>query len=136
MSEATFPFPHNGVFTIGTGALGAQKLQAFLSVPFDSSSVVGYGVLTQPTSPPLSLHSAFHGVVHTLGFGEVKQIFALQGTAVPPLLGAPHVTQLTIALDAIWGNKGKASYTYVTGAVFHTISDQPITVRWLLLDAG
>ena len=56
----------------------------------------------------------------------------MQGSAVPPLLGAPHVTQLVIVLDGIWGSKGTATYTYVTGSVFHEITDVPVTVQWLL----
>jgi hypothetical protein len=47
-------------------------------------------------------------------------------------LGAPHVTQLVIVLDGIWGSKGTATYTYVTGSVFHEITDVPVTVQWLL----
>ncbi|MGC9955212.1 MAG: DUF1842 domain-containing protein [Rhizomicrobium sp.] len=134
MTEAsnTHAFQHTGVFSIGTHAAGAPTLQAILSVPADSSIVSGHGVLTQAINPPLHANNAFHGVVHALGLGPAKQIYAVQGTAVPPLLGAPHVTQLVIALDGIWGTKGTATYTYVTGAVFHEIKDVPVTVQWLL----
>jgi hypothetical protein len=134
MTDVTIPFPfsHTGVFDIGTHAPGAPTLQAVLSVPADSSTVSGHGTLTQATNPPLHANNAFTGVVHVLGFGPAVQVYALHGTAVPPLLGAPHVTQLSIALEGVWGTKGTASYTYVTGAAFHEVRDAPVKVRWLL----
>ncbi len=127
-----FPFNHTGNFSIGTHNPGAVTLQALLSVPQNSSIVSGHGLLTQATNPPLHANNAFHGVVHALGAGPAKQIYALQGSAIPPLLGAPHVTQLAIVLDGIWGTKGTATYTYVTGSIFHEIKDVPVTVEWLL----
>ncbi|HYA05772.1 MAG TPA: DUF1842 domain-containing protein [Xanthobacteraceae bacterium] len=127
-----FPFNHTGRFSIGTGLPGAPTLQAILSVPQNSNIVSGHGLLTQATNPPLHINNAFHGMVHVLGLGPAKQIYALQGTAVPPLLGAPHVTQLVIVLDGVWGTKGTASYTYIMGAVFHEVRDVPVTVTWLL----
>ena len=135
MPEASafpFPFQHTGVFTIGTQNPGAPTLHAILSVPANSSIVSGHGQLTQAINPPLQINSAFHGVVHALGLGPAKQIYTLQGTAIPPLLGGPHVTQLVIALDGIWGSKGTATYTYVTGSKFHVVADVPVTVKWLL----
>lgn len=131
-SSNAFPFNHTGVFSIGTDKPGAPTLKAVLSVPANSSTVSGHGVLTQATNPPLHVNNAFHGVVHSLGLGPAKQVYSVQGSAVPPLLGAPHVTQLVIVLDGIWGSKGTASYTYVTGSVFHEIADVPVTVQWLL----
>ncbi|TKC81469.1 DUF1842 domain-containing protein [Trinickia terrae] len=132
MAES-FPFNHTGVFTIGKQGLpGGLTLKAVLSVPQNSSEVNGYGQLTQATHPPLNCKSAFHGSVHSLGVGSAKQVYAVQGTAVPPLLGAPHVTELVIQLDGIWGKSGKASYTYVVGSEFHRVEDQEVTVQWLL----
>ncbi len=129
----TFPFNHTGVFCIGSGQPGAPMLKAMLSVAADSSIVSGNGVLSQATNPPLHAYNAFHGVVHSLGAGTpAKQVYALQGSAVPPLLGAPHVTQLAIVLDGIWGSKGEATYTYVTGSVFHEVKQVSVTVQWLL----
>jgi len=134
MTEAAIPFPfaHTGVFDIGTHAPGAPTLQAVLSTPANSSTVSGHGTLTQATNPPLNINNAFHGVVHALGLGPAVQIYALQGAAIPPLLGAPHVTNLVITLQGVWGDKGTATYTYVTGAVFHEVRDVPVAVRWLL----
>ena len=133
MAETTPFMLHTGAFYIGTHAPGAQTLQAILTMPTDSSTVTGHGMLTQAINPPLHANNAFHGVVHAVGTPPpAKQIFALQGTAVPPLLGAPHVTQLVIVLDGIWGTKGTATYTYVTGAAFHEIKEVPVTVNWLL----
>ncbi len=128
-----YPFNHTGNFTIGTPGLpGGLLLKAILSVPQASSNVTGHGVLTQATNPPLNSKSAFHGSVHSLGVGEAKQVYAVQGAAVPPLLGAPHVTELVIQLDGIWGKTGKASYTYVIGDQFHRVEDQTVSVQWLL----
>jgi hypothetical protein len=127
-----FPFSHTGVFTIGTKAPGAVTLQAVLTVPHNSSSVSGHGLLTQATNPPLHINNAFQGAVHALGVGPAKQIYTLHGSAVPPLLGAPHVTHLSITLDGVWGTKGTASYTYVRGSTFHDVHDVPVTVKWLL----
>ncbi len=132
MADAIVPFGHTGRFTIGTQKPGAQLLQAVLTVPPNSSTVSGNGTLTQAINPPLHANNAFHGVVHALGLGPAKQIYALQGTAVPPLLGAPHVTFLLIVLDGVWGTKGTATYTYVTGDTFHEVTDVPVTVQWLL----
>ncbi|MDR3507040.1 MAG: DUF1842 domain-containing protein [Caulobacteraceae bacterium] len=134
MTEALIPFPfeHTGVFTIGGHVPGAPTLKAILSVPSQSSIVTGHGVLTQATNPPLHVVNTFHGMVHALGLGPAKQIYSLQGAAAPPLLGAPHVTQLMIALDGVWGAKGVATYTYVTGSVFHEIKEAAVTVQWLL----
>lgn len=131
-TKSVFPFNHTGVFTIGTELAGAPLLKAVLSVPANSSIVTGHGVLTQATNPPLHINNAFHGVVHALGLGPAKQIYSLQGTAVPPLLGAPHVTQLLIVLDGIWGTKGTATYSYMMGSVFPEIKDVPVAVQWLL----
>lgn len=127
-----FPFSHTGSFKIGAGNPGAQLLQALLSVPHNSSTVTGHGTLSQATNPPLHLNNAFHGVVHALGGGSAKQIYALQGSAVPPLLGAPHVTQLIIFLNGIWGANGTASYSYIVGSQFHNVNDVPVHVQWLL----
>lgn len=123
---------HAGVFSIGAPMPGAPHLQAVLSVPANSSAVSGHGLLTQATNPPLQANNGFAGVVHAVGTPKAQQIFALHGTAIPALLGAPHVTQLLIVLDGIWGTKGTATYTYVTGSVFHEIKDVPVTVKWLL----
>ncbi len=122
---------HAGVFTITTGAAVAQTLHGVLTVPQNSSSVSGHGTLTQATNPPLNVHNAFSGVVHALGLGKAQQIYSLSGSAIPPLLGAPHVTQLLIVLDGIWGTAGKATYTYVTGSSFHEVTDVPVHVQWL-----
>ncbi len=126
------PLQQAGVFTITTGAPGAQTLLAVLTVPQNSSSVSGHGTLTQATNPPLHANNAFSGVVHALGLGKAQQVYSLTGSAVPPLLGAPHVTQLLIVLDGIWGTSGKATYTYVIGSSFHTVTDVPVHVQWLL----
>lgn len=135
MADTTYPpFSNTGVFTITTGMAGAQTLQAILSVPRGSSTVSGHGKLTQATNPPLDANNAFTGVVHAVGTPKAMQMYALQGTAIPPLLGAPHITQLLITTEGIWGTKGTASYTYVTGAVFHEVKDVPVTVQWLLQD--
>ena len=106
-----FPIQHAGIFNISTGAAGAQTLQAVLTVAMKSNSVNGHGRLSQATNPPLDANNAFTGVVHALGLGKAQQIYSLQGSAIPPLPGAPHVTQLLIVLDGIWASKGTATYT-------------------------
>jgi hypothetical protein len=134
-SNQIHPFNHTGDFTIGKPGLpGGQLLRAILSVPQGSNKVTGHGLLTQATHPPLHCESAFQGSVHALGLKEGQQVYALQGTAVPPLLGAPHVTELLIQLDHVWGNAGKASYTYVIGDKFHQVKDVEVSVQWLLQD--
>jgi hypothetical protein len=133
MSETTPFMQHAGVFSIGTHAPGAPTLQALLTVPPKSSIVSGHGKLTQATNPPLNIASNFHGVVHALGVGPAKQVFAVQGSPIPPgLIGTPVITNLFIVLDGIWGNKGTASYSYWIGSKFEEISDVPVTVQWLL----
>jgi hypothetical protein len=132
-SNPIHPFYHTGDFTIGTPGLpGGQLLRAILSVPQGSSNVSGYGLLTQATHPSLHFESAFRGSVHALGLKEGHQVYAAQGTAVPPLPGAPHVTELLIQLDHVWGTNGKASYTYVIGDKFHQVKDAEVSVKWLL----
>jgi hypothetical protein len=132
-SNDAFPLNHTGSFRIGTGLPGAPTLSAILTVPQNSSNVTGHGVLSQAINPPLHANNAFHGVVHVLAFGgDVTQIYALQGAAVPPLLGAPHVTQLLITLKGIWSREGTATYTYVVGSAFHQVKDVPVSVTWLL----
>jgi hypothetical protein len=127
------PIGHTGHFTIGTNAPGAQHLNAILSSPANGDTVIGHGVLTQTTSPVLHANTAFSGVYHVAVFGaQTTQSFSLHGTAIPPLLGAPHVTQLAISLDGLWGKKGTATYTYVVGSEFHTVKDVPVSVEWLL----
>ena len=74
-----FPFNHTGIFTIGTGQPGAVTLKAILTVPHNSSIVSGHGTLSQATNPPLQGNTSFHGVVHALGLGPAKQIYALTG---------------------------------------------------------
>ncbi len=129
----SFPLGHHGHFIIGTDQMGAQRLNAFLTVPQNSSTVTGTGLLTQAINPPLHANNAFYGLVHVLVFGGSEtQVYSLQGSAIPPLLGAPHVTQLVITLNGIWGKEGKATYTYVVGAVFHEVKDVPVKVTWLL----
>lgn len=134
MTEAhLIPFNHTGVFTVTTGMPGAPVLNAVLSVPTNSSVVSGHGVLHQAINPPLNANNSFHGVVHVLAFGgSVTQVYAVQGAAVPPLLGAPHVIQAAIQLDGIWGTTGKATYTYVNHNTIHEVKDVPVKVHWLL----
>jgi Domain of unknown function (DUF1842) len=136
-----FPFNHTGVFTIGTGQPGAVTLKAILTVPHNSSIVSGHGTLTQAIAPPgLQGHTAFHGVVHTLGFGPLppKQIYSLTGVPVPPALATTYVMQLFIVLDGVWGTKGTATYSYLVGhhppelPPIREIADAPVTVQWLL----
>ena len=127
------PIAHVGHFSIGTGAPGAQLLNAILSSPPNSNIVTGHGDSTQTTSPVLSANTAFSGVYHVLVFGsQTTQVFSLHGTALPPLLGAPHVTQLAITLDGLWGKKGTATYSYILGSELHVVKDVPVTVEWLL----
>lgn len=127
------PFNHTGVFSVTTGAPGAPAIHAVLSVPANSSIVNGHGLLTQAINPPLHADNSFHGVVHVLAFGgSVTQVYSVQGAAVPPLLGAPHVIQLAIQLDGIWGTTGKATYSYVNREVIHEVKDVPVKVQWLL----
>jgi hypothetical protein len=133
-----FPFNHTGIFTIGTGQPGAVTLKAILTVPHNSSIVSGHGTLTQATNPPLHSNTAFHGVVHTLGLGPAKQIYALTGVPVPPALATTYVMQLSIVLDGAWGTKGTATYSYLVGhhppelPPIREIKDAPVTVQWLL----
>ena len=124
---------HHGHFIIGTGAPGAPRLNVFLTVPHNSSTVTGTGLLTQAIHPELHANNAFHGVVHVLVFGgSATQIYSLHGAALPPLIGAPHVTHLVITLNGIWGKEGGATYTYVVGDKFHEVKDVPVKVTWLL----
>jgi Domain of unknown function (DUF1842) len=133
-SDIEFPFNHTGEFTIGTGAPGAPTLRALLSVPRNGNTVTGHGVLTQAINPPLHSTTALHGLVTVEVFGgQSHQLYSLHG--VPPRPGATYVSQLSIALDGIWGKTGKASYTYVHGGVDappHHIQNVPVKVRWLL----
>jgi Domain of unknown function (DUF1842). len=120
------------MFNIGTQMAGALNLNATLTVPPASSIVLGHGTLGQATNPPLHINSLFNGMVHTLGLGKAQQIFALQGTAPDPkLLGAPHVTQLLIALDGPWANKGTATYSYIIGSEMREVRDVPVNVEWI-----
>lgn len=128
MSEL-FPFNHAGNFTIGKPGAGSRQLKLFLTVPQGSSKVTGHGVLFQATNPPLHIESTFHGTVHAL---NGKQVYALQGVGVPPIPGAPHVADVLITLDQVWGKEGKASYRYVVGSHFEEAVDQPVSVQWLL----
>jgi hypothetical protein len=136
MPEQTenYPFDHTGRFVISSLAPGAPVLSAILSVPHDSDRVSGHGRLSQAVNPPLQIDSHFSGTVTVLGLhpGQIHQVYALQGTAPGHLLGAPHVTQLVIALNVIWGKEGKAQYTYVQGNTSHEFKDVPVRVTWLL----
>jgi hypothetical protein len=124
--------PHHGHFMIGTRLPGAPYLDAFLTVPDNSSTVTGTGLLTQATNPPLHANNSFVGVVTILVSGpSTTQIYSLQGHALPPLPGATHVTHLVITLDAIWGPAGTATYTYVVGAESREVRDVPVTVKWM-----
>lgn len=134
-SDIEFPFNHTGEFTIGTGLAGAQTLKAMLSVPRNSSTVTGHGVLTQAINPPLHATTAFHGLVTQEVFGgQSHQMYSLQGVPSPPRVGATYVSQLSITLDGIWGKTGKASYSYLHGGVdapIHHVQNVPVKVRWL-----
>ena len=126
VNSPTRPSPTVRLSTSMTGEIWAP-------VPQSSSSVTGTGLLTQAINPPLHANSAFHGLVHVLVFGgSVTQIYSLHGSALPPLLGAPHVTHLVVTLDGLWGKEGKATYTYVVGDKFHEVKDVPVKVTWLL----
>jgi len=135
-SDIEFPFNHTGEFSIGTGLAGAQSLKVILSVPRNSSTVTGHGVLTQAINPPLHANTAFHGLVTQEVFGgKSHQMYSLQGVASPPHVGAVYVNQLSITLDGIWGKEGKASYSYIHGGVqgpIHHVQNVAVKVRWLL----
>jgi hypothetical protein len=78
-------------------------LQAVLTVPPNSSTVSGTGVLTQAISPPLHGDTTFHGVVHVVGGlppAQPKQVYALHGDPHPALI-TTYVVELSIALDGI-----------------------------------
>ncbi len=138
MAETGIPIPfnHTGQFTIGTGMPGAPTLKALLSVPNNVNAVSGHGTLTQAVNPPLNANSSFHGIVTVDVFGaKVTQYFSLQGTALPPRVGATYVNHLSITLDGLWGKEGKASYSYVHGGVnapIHYVENVPVKVVWLL----
>jgi hypothetical protein len=135
MSDNTVPMPfnHTGHFIITSGGAGAPTLNVLLSVPANSSTVTGHGLLSQAVNPPLHANNAFTGVVHALGSTTpAHQIYALHGTAVPPLLGAPHISQLLVTLKGIWGETGEATYSYVTGSTSHEIKNAPVKVQWLI----
>lgn len=136
-SNIAFPLNHTGDFKIGTGAPGAPLLRPVLTVPQNSSRVSGQGWFTQPVNPPLRFDNAFTGIVSvlTLPPAPARQVYSLQGSAIPPLLGAPHVTHLMITLEGIWGTKGTASYQYVIGSTFHDVNNVPVSVVWLLQEA-
>jgi hypothetical protein len=131
MADAIIPFGHTGKFTITTG-IGGVLLQAVLTVPPNSSSVSGHGTLSQAVNPPWSGNTHFTGVVHALGLGPAKQIFALHGTPVPPSWLVSYVPSAVIVLDGIWGTKGKATYIYFHDHGFHEVKDADVTVHWLL----
>lgn len=127
------PLNHVGVFTISTGAAGAPTLEVVITVPQNSSTATGTGRLTQATNPPLNVMTAFHGQVHATGLGTTEQLYALQGQALPPYIGATFVSQLSIALDGIWGTKGVASYIVYNDTPTPKIVDgAPVRVQWLL----
>lgn len=129
------PLDHVGQFKIGTQAPGAPFLTALLTVPQNSNTVTGTGVLTQAISPPLRAETAFHGFVEILVMGgQTTQVFTLQGVPFLPILGPPYVTHLLIWLKEIWGNQGTATYTYVDGSssASHEVKNVPVTVKWLL----
>ena len=135
-SDIEFPFSHTGEFTIGTGLQGAPTLKAILSVPRNSSTVTGHGLLTQAINPPLHATTAFHGLVTLEVFGsQTHQMYSLQGVPSPPRIGATYVNQLSITLDGAWGKAGKASYSYLQGGVdapIHHVQNVPVKVTWLL----
>jgi hypothetical protein len=137
-TDLVFPFNHTGIFTIGTGQPGAVTLKAVLTVPHNSDEVSGHGTLSQAINPPPHGNTAFHGVVHSLGFGPAKQVWSLLGVPVPPAIAATYVTQATIVLDGIWGTKGTATYSYLVGhhppgqPAIHHVKDVPVKVQWLL----
>jgi hypothetical protein len=129
------PLGHVGQFKIGTLNPGAPFLNAVLTVPQNSNSVTGTGLLTQAISPPLRAETAFHGFVEVLVMGgQTIQVFTLQGVPFLPIVGPPYVTHLLISLKEIWGNEGTATYTYVDGSssASHEVKNVPVTVKWLL----
>ena len=135
-SDIEFPFNHTGEFTITTGLAGAPTLRAMLSVPRNSSTVTGHGLLTQAINPPLHANTAFHGLVTQEVFGgQSHQMYSLQGVPSPPHTGASYVTQLAITLEGIWGKTGKDSYSYLHGGghgPIQHVQNVPVKVRWLL----
>jgi Domain of unknown function (DUF1842) len=126
------PLDHVGQFKIGTLNPGAPFLSALLTVPQNSDSVTGSGVLTQAISPPLRAETAFNGFVAILVNGpQTTQVFTLQGVPFLPIVGPSYVTHLLISLKEIWGNEGTATYTYVNGSKHHEVKNVPVTVKWL-----
>ena len=107
-------------------------------MPHNSSTVSGHGTLTQATNPPLHGNTSFHGVVHALGVGPAKQVYALTGVPVPPALATTYVMHLSIVLDGVWGTKGTATYSYLVGhhppelPPIREVKDAPVKVEWLL----
>jgi len=131
------PRDHVGQFKIGTLNPGARFLTALLTVPQNSNSVTGTGVLTQAISPPLRAETAFHGFVEVLVMGgQTTQVFTLQGVPFLPIVGPTYVTHLLIWLKKIWGEEGTATYTYVDGSssASHEVKNVPVTVKWLPQD--
>ena len=118
-------------FTVGKPIPGAAILDGVLEFKADDDKVLGTGTLTQAVNPPINSDEAFDGVMHCTGGGKTEMLLALTGSALPPMLGAPHITQMLIAIDGMWGAGGHATYTYASGSSFRTVKDAPVTINWL-----
>ena len=118
-------------FTVGKPIPGAPILDGILEFKEGEDSVIGTGTLSQAVNPPVHSDEAFNGVVHCTGLGKTEMLVSLNGTALPPLLGAPHITQMLMTIEGMWGQGGTATYTYASGANFHTVKDVPVSVNWL-----
>jgi hypothetical protein len=127
------PLDHVGQFSIGRHIPGALLLTATLTVPQNSNTVTGTGVLTQAVSPPLQGRTFFQGLVDVVVNGDkTTQIFTLQGVPILPIMGPPYVSHLLIQLKGIWAIEGTATYSYVADGVSHEATNQPVSVKWLL----
>ncbi len=136
MSSTSIPMPKNGVFTITTGAPGAPTVTALLSTDTTDGAVTGTATSTQVVSGgAATFKSSLHGVEHATGLGGVAQVFSLQGAALPPLMGAKHISTMAISLSAVWGTEGTASYTVYNDTPTPVVmKNVPVKVQWLLTE--
>lgn len=118
-------------FTVGRHIPGAAILDGVLEFKDQENKVLGTGTLTQAVNPPINSDEAFDGECHVTGAGKTEMFVNLTGSALPPLLGAPHITKMDITIDGMWGAAGHASYTYASGTEHRTVKDAPVTIEWL-----
>lgn len=127
--------PNSVIFDIASDLDGAPIVRAALALDTGTGALSGSAAYYQGGVQPEAFVNGMSGSIYTMKLGQTKQFFTLHGRAADKA-GQNSIVELVVALDAIWGDSGHASYTVNADQPLRkTYEDIPVAVQWGTPDA-